>query len=115
MTMKPVDPAAKRPAPASRIDRANPPEPSRSAAPAMGAAVRSAPDAQPTPEDPAESRPMARGASTAGVEKERRCGELEKRIISLERRLSSPLTSDAMDDTVVQMARYQQNVDRHCR
>jgi len=53
----------------------------------------------------------ARGADV----KERRCEELEKRVVSLERRLRAVLTPEAMDDTVMQMARYQRNVERHCR
>ena len=62
-----------------------------------------------------ESRTAMVDGDLASREKERRCGELEKRVISLERRLATPLTPEAMDDTVVRMARYQESVDRHCR
>jgi len=47
--------------------------------------------------------------------RDEQCRELEKRVISLERRLATPLSADDMDNTVLYMARYQQNVDRHCR
>lgn len=52
---------------------------------------------------------------SASAQRQARCRELEKRVVSLERRLSTPLSPDDMDNTVLYMARYQQNVDRHCR
>jgi len=42
------------------------------------------------------------------------CQELSKRVVSLERRLRSKLTPVEVDDTVVAIARYQSNFDRHC-
>jgi len=42
------------------------------------------------------------------------CQELRKRVVSLERRLRSKLSSEEVDDTVVAIARYQNNYDRHC-
>ncbi len=54
-------------------------------------------------------------AITAANNKRARCEELEKRVVSLERRLRSPLTAEDMDNTVIHMARYQQNVNRFCQ
>ena len=52
---------------------------------------------------------------TASDSKRSQCLELEKRVVSLERRLKSPLTPEEMDNTVIYMARYQQSVNSHCR
>ena len=54
-------------------------------------------------------------AVAASASKRAQCEELEKRVVSLERRLSAPLTPEDMDNTVLYMARYQQSVDRFCR
>lgn len=51
----------------------------------------------------------------ASTDKAERCEELQKRVVSLERRLATPLTPRDMDDTVVHMARYQQSYERNCR
>jgi len=87
------------------------------APPPLGAAANAPADRQPATTVPAELRernPIAR-KPTASSQREERCRELEKRVVSLERRLSTPLSAQDMDDTVLYMARYQQNVDRHCR
>lgn len=52
---------------------------------------------------------------TASNSKRAQCQELEKRVVSLERRLATPLSPEDMDNTVLYMARYQQSVDRFCR
>lgn len=52
--------------------------------------------------------------STASANKRRQCQDLSKRVVSLERRLRSPLAPDDMDNTVVAMARYQRSYDQHC-
>ena len=69
--------------------------------------------ATPTPV-PANGGERGTTAASSG-EKVERCGELRKRVVSLERRLATPLTPEDMDNTVVHMARYQQSFDRHCR
>ena len=77
--------------------------------------------------DPGEDRPWGDpavrsfgraangGLSGSDREREDRCGELRKRVVSLERRLQSALTPEQMDDTVLRMAQYQRNFDDHCR
>lgn len=51
---------------------------------------------------------------TAAGRKQRQCQDLQKRVVSLERRLRSRLTPEDMDNTVVHMARYQRSFDQHC-
>lgn len=46
--------------------------------------------------------------------KQSRCQDLQKRVVSLERRLRSRLTPEDMDNTVIHMARYQRSFDQHC-
>lgn len=52
--------------------------------------------------------------ASAAFENER-CTELSKRVVSLEQRLTAKLTPQEMDDTVIRMARYQQNFENLCR
>ena len=61
----------------------------------------------------AQARSQAVAAS-ASNNKQRRCQDLKKRVVSLERRLKSRLTPEDMDNTVVHMARYQSSFDQHC-
>jgi len=56
----------------------------------------------------------ANPAAQAAAKKQRQCQDLGKRVVSLERRLRSPLTPDDMDNTVLAMARYQKSFDRFC-
>jgi len=51
---------------------------------------------------------------TSSNKKRRHCQDLNKRVMSLERRLRSPLKPVDMDNTVVAMARYQRSYDQHC-
>lgn len=46
--------------------------------------------------------------------KQQQCQDLQKRVVSLERRLKSRLTPEDMDNTVIHMARYQRSYDQHC-
>ena len=46
--------------------------------------------------------------------KRRHCQDLQKRVISLERRMRADLTADDMDNTVIHMARYQRSFDQFC-
>jgi hypothetical protein len=57
-------------------------------------------------------RPSA--AATAAVQKQNRCEDLRKRVVSLERRLKSNLTAADMDNTVVHMSQYQRSYDQYC-
>lgn len=101
-------------------------------APVLGAAVvsRTAPSAAVNraagaTDQPATVAPAREGTNPvpdgdphgiiASADKEERCEELQKRVISLERRLATPLTPLDMDNTVVHMARYQQSYERNCR
>lgn len=52
--------------------------------------------------------------SIADSNKRRQCVDLNKRVLSLERRLRSPLEPVDMDNTVIAMARYQHSYDTHC-
>lgn len=70
---------------------------------------------------PGKSVPLATGqaqsktiATSSSNNKQKRCQDLRKRVVSLERRLKSRLTPEDMDNTVVHMARYQRNFDQHC-
>ena len=51
---------------------------------------------------------------TVAAKKQRRCEDLKKRVVSLERRLKIRLSPADMDNTVVHMARYQQSYNQHC-
>jgi len=51
---------------------------------------------------------------TAKTRKQRQCEDLQKRVLSLERRLKTRLTPEDMDNTVIHMARYQRSYDKHC-
>jgi len=53
-------------------------------------------------------------AINAANKKRGHCNELKKRVLSLESRLSKPLTPEEMDNTVVYMARYQNSYDQYC-
>ena len=127
-----VDPMTMRPASAASrenvapIRRATPRAPSPVApasadgvpdAPAIGAAVRSPANGASADLDRSSgTAPSSNGPRTVvSNDRNRRCSELGKRVVSLERRLTTPLSPRAMDDTVVQIARYQQSVERHCR
>ena len=50
----------------------------------------------------------------ASNNKRQQCQALSKRVVSLERRLRSPLEPEDMDNTVVAMAKYQRSFDQHC-
>lgn len=50
----------------------------------------------------------------AAVQKQNRCEDLRKRVVSLERRLKSTLTTADMDNTVMHISDYQKNYDKHC-
>lgn len=50
----------------------------------------------------------------ARTRKQRQCEDLQKRVVSLERRLKTRLTPEDMDNTVVHMARYQRSYNQHC-
>ncbi len=52
---------------------------------------------------------------TVAASKQKRCEDLQKRVISLERRLKIRLSPADMDNTVVHMARYQKSFNQHCR
>ena len=58
------------------------------------------------------SNQTAQAAAT--TRKQRQCEDLQKRVVSLERRLRTRLTPEDMDNTVVHMARYQRSYDQHC-
>lgn len=72
---------------------------------------------QPATADQANSIQLAPARLTEIAQpsrKQRQCQDLQKRVISLERRLKSRLTPEDMDNTVVHMARYQRSFDQHC-
>lgn len=77
---------------------------SKPATASMGA--QSAPTIQTAPAQQTPNMPQNR--------KQRQCQDLQKRVISLERRLKSRLTPEDMDNTVIHMARYQRSFDQHC-
>lgn len=52
---------------------------------------------------------------TVAASKQRRCEDLKKRVVSLERRLKVRLSPADMDNTVVHMARYQRSYNQHCQ
>jgi len=43
-----------------------------------------------------------------------RCDDLEKRVVSLERRMRAKLTPEDMDNTVIHMTKYQRAFDQDC-
>jgi len=87
------------------------------APPPLGAATNASAD----PRSPSvaaverDSRNLSVQEHAGSSQREERCRELAKRVVSLERRLTTRLSAQDMDDTVLYMARYQQNVERHCR
>lgn len=46
--------------------------------------------------------------------KSTQCGELQKRVLSLERLLKTEISAETMDNAVVQMARYQNSFNQSC-
>lgn len=61
-----------------------------------------------------QAAPASQNDNVQPNRKQRQCQDLQKRVISLERRLRSRLTPEDMDNTVVHMARYQRSYDQHC-
>ncbi len=55
-----------------------------------------------------------RDGVVASSKKFEQCQELQKRVVSLERRLRSKLSPDDVDNTVVAIVRYQSSYDTHC-
>lgn len=51
----------------------------------------------------------------AGDKKNQHCAELRKRVVSLERLITTDISNDTMDNAVVQMARYQNSFNQACR
>ena len=64
--------------------------------------------------DFSQAQESNRVASIAASNKQSRCQDLRKRVVSLERRLKSRLTPEDMDNTVIHMARYQRSFDQYC-
>ena len=98
------------------------PQPAERIAPTVGSQVndggisRSADaghDAPTTTGDAAQTRDQT-AALDAKTRKRQQCDDLQKRVISLERRLQTRLTPEDMDNTVIHMARYQRSFDQHC-
>ena len=91
------------------------------APPPMGAAVSGVPREGLRAGEPAAdavagaaAAPVAEDASGIGIDvadatRRAQCRELEKRVVSLERSLMSEMPPQRMDDTVLNMARYQEN------
>ena len=48
------------------------------------------------------------------TKKTSQCQDLEKRVMSLERRLRSKLSPDEVDNTVIAIVRYQDSFDQYC-
>lgn len=68
---------------------------------------------------PSAAAPQSAGEAqqngvVASSKKFEQCQELQKRVVSLERRLRSKLTPDDVDNTVVAIVRYQNSFDNHC-
>ena len=109
----PVDPGAAPRQAASPEARPEPAAP----APSLGAAATEPPTPPAADRQPAETSADLSDAGPAVIasdDRARHCGDLRKRVVSLERRLATHLTPEEMDTTVVQMARYQQSFERHC-
>lgn len=71
--------------------------------------------------NPSSSRTQRRPAINSDVssvassnKRSRQCIELGMRVTSLEERMKARLSPEAMDRTVMSMARYQQSLDRFC-
>ena len=64
--------------------------------------------------DPAATIDTDETSITVAASKRSRCEDLQKRVVSLERRLKVRLSPADMDNTVVHMARYQKSYNRHC-
>ncbi len=77
----------------------------------IGISAPAATDANP---DSGQALNSNRVASIAASNKQSRCQDLRKRVVSLERRLKSRLTPEDMDNTVIHMARYQRSFDQYC-
>jgi len=64
------------------------------------------------------SQTQTLGGNNTGVigssKKTSQCLDLEKRVMSLERRLRSKLSPDEVDNTVVAIVRYQDSFDQYC-
>lgn len=56
----------------------------------------------------------AQNGVVGSTQKFNQCQELQKRVVSLERRLRSKLSSDDVDNTVVAIVRYQKSFDAYC-
>ncbi|MFK7891749.1 MAG: DUF4124 domain-containing protein [Granulosicoccus sp.] len=81
--------------------------------------MREAPAAaMPASENQNSPLPTDQNGSAVNLEqsrrKQRQCQELQKRVVSLERRLTTVQDPDDMDNTVIHMARYQRSFDQHC-
>jgi len=55
---------------------------------------------------------LAAAAHTAN--RQHRCDDLKKRVVSLERRMRAKLTAEDMDNTVIHMTKYQRAFDQDC-
>ena len=53
-------------------------------------------------------------APSPSMRKSTQCGELQKRVLSLERLLRTDISAETMDNAVVQMARYQNSFNQAC-
>lgn len=63
------------------------------------------------------AQPAIKAQNTNNVNssnKRKQCLDLSKRVMSLERRLRTPLPAEDMDNTVMAMARYQRSYNQHC-
>jgi len=86
--------------------------PGLSYAPEVDSRIATAPTQN--PDVTAAASPTPRKETIASTQKRQQCEDLTKRVLSLERRLRSPLDAQAMDTTVVAMARYQRSFDQYC-
>ena len=66
------------------------------------------------PQERARAAPTRSASLVGRTEESKRCTELRKRVVSLERRLTVPLTAEEMDETVVRMAGYQRSLEALC-
>ena len=104
----------------NRVTAAAPTEPAQDLAYAPAAAALPDGIAWENPQDTANHADQLRrsGGSNSGLigstQKNSQCQDLEKRVMSLERRLRSKLTPDEVDNTVVAIVRYQNNFDQFC-
>lgn len=58
---------------------------------------------------------VPQGAPDPKSNKSAQCQELLKRVVSLERLVSTGVSAETMDNAYVQMARYQASYDQHCK